>query len=102
MRIVLCCAAAALLAGCSTPIALREAWAWDVARPQPRPTVPASEVAALTNRVAELQLQRNEIRTRISAEPDILARQQIYADLHELGMRLSPLERQLAALVPAR
>ncbi len=93
-----------LLAGCSTPTidAAREAWHWDATRPPARASLPPAELAQLTNRIAGLALQRNEIRGRISAEPDINARQRLYAQLHEVGMQLSPLERQLAAAAPAR
>ena len=97
MRFALSLAAAILLSGCSTVSAVRDAWNWDAtAAPARRPIVLAPEqVAALTNRMAELQIRRNDIRSRISAEPDIRARQRLYEDLHAVGRQLSPLERQL-------
>lgn len=103
MRFLLSLAAAALLAGCSTVSAVRDAWTWDPTAPQqPERVVLAPEqLGALTNRLAELQIQRNEIRSRISAEPDVWARQRLYEDLHGVGRQLSPLERRLAAAAPA-
>jgi hypothetical protein len=104
MRHILTLCALTLLAGCSTVSALRDAWHWDPTRPQEDSRVELSpaEAATLTNRLAELQLQRDAIRSRISAEPDIRARQALYSDLHRVGQQLSPLERRLALAAPAR
>jgi len=102
MRTILCCAACVLFAGCSTVSSVGDAWTWDATRPPPKVAVSVPELAALTNRVAELQIQRNDIRNRISAEPDIWARQRLYADLHGVGMQLSPLERQLSGIPSSR
>ena len=104
MRFPLSLAAVALLAGCSTVSTVREAWDWDPSAMQGRPSVAVSveQRSVLTNRLAELQIQRNAIRSRISAEPDIRVRQRLYEDLHGVGRQLSPLERQLAAAAPAR
>jgi hypothetical protein len=62
-----------------------------------RASLPPDQLAALTNRMAELQIQRNEIRARISAEPDVWGRQRLYEELHTVGSQLSPLERELTA-----
>jgi hypothetical protein len=99
MRVPLSLAAAALLAGCSTLSDVRDAWGWDPTAPQQRSRVALApeQVAAMTNQLAELQIQRNEIRSRISAEPDIWGRQRLYEQLHTVGRRLSPLERELTA-----
>ena len=104
MRSILPFAVLALCAGCSTVSAVRDAWTWDPTRMQERSRAFSSpqDIAALTSRLADLQLQRNEIRSRISGEPDIDARQGLYAQLHRVGRQLSPLERQLAAAAPAR
>jgi hypothetical protein len=93
-----------LLAACSTPTidSAREAWHWEATRPAVRASLPAAELAQLTNRIAALSMQRSQIRGRISAEPDIAARQRLYAQLHDVGLQLSPLERQLAAAASAR
>ena len=90
------------LAGCSTVSSMRDAWTWDLAVPPARAVLTAEESARLTNEAAALQIERNEIRARISAEADIWRRQGLYAQLHDVGMRLSPLERQLQAAAPAR
>ena len=99
MRLPFSFAAAVLLAGCSTVSTVRDAWDWDATAPQTRTRVAlaSDQVAALTSRLAQLQIQRNEIRSRISAEPDIRARQRLYEQLHGVGRELSPLERQLIA-----
>ncbi len=99
MRLILSLAALALLAGCSTVSAVRDAWNWDPTAPQPRSRVVLApeQAGAMTNRLAELQLRRNEIRARIGAEPDIRVRLRLYEELHSVGQQLSPLERQLTA-----
>lgn len=104
MRLTLSLAALVLLAGCSTVSTVREAWDWDPSRTQERTRVALSpqQLAPLTNRLAALQMERNEIRSRIGAEPDIRVRQRLYEDLHRVGRQLSPLERQLTAAAPAR
>ena len=99
MRLPLLLATAVLLAGCSTVSAVREAWSWDATAPLARNRVvlPPDQAAAQTNRLADLQIRRNDIRARISAEPVIRARQRLYEELHSVGRQLSPLERQLTA-----
>lgn len=99
MRLPVMFAAAALLAGCSSVSSVRDAWTWDLTQPPARSAavVAPEQAATLTNRMAQLQIQRNEIRSRISAEPDIWARQRLYEELHSVGRELSPLERQLTA-----
>lgn len=91
--------AAALLAGCSSVSVVRDAWTWDPTLPPARNAVALApeQVATLTDRIAQLQIHRDEIRSRITAEPDIWARQRLYEELHSVGRELSPLERQLTA-----
>jgi hypothetical protein len=91
---------AALLGGCA--VAPPAAWTFDPTHPQPKPVLEASQAAALTDRVAQLQLQRNDIRTRIASELDIWKRQDLYSDLHAVGMRLSRAERRLSLYANAR
>ena len=104
MRLPLSLATVALLAGCSTVSTVRDAWNWDPSLPaeQGRMVLSPEQSGALTNRLAELQIRRNEIRSRISAEPDIRVRQRLYEELHGVGRQLSPLERQITAAAPAR
>jgi hypothetical protein len=104
VRTILSLAAAAVLAGCSTFDAARDAWAWDTGRTQERKRIVLSpeELAALTNRTADLQLQLTSVRSRISAEPSVQARLGLYEELHRVGRELSPLQRQLTAAAPAR
>ena len=89
-----------LLTGCA--VVPPAAWTFDPTRPPAREAVAMEETVALTDRAAQLHLQRNEIRSRIAAEPDIWARQRLYGELHAVGMALSPLERRLAAIASAR
>lgn len=79
-----------------------EAWTFDPTRPVPREVLPAAEAAALTDRLAQLQLQRNEIRAAIAGEPDASRRQAHYIRLDQVTKELSPLERRLARVASAR
>lgn len=88
------------LAGCS--VVPPAAWTFDPTRPAAKQGVPVEEAVALTDRAAQLQLQRNAIRARIAAEPDVQARQRLYGELHAVGLALSPLERRLASIASAR
>ena len=97
MKLILPIAAALTLAGCSTVSTVRDAWHWDptATLQMPRSGSQPAQLSALNERVATLQIERNEIRTRISAEPNIWTRQLLYADLHRVGRQVSPLEREL-------
>ncbi len=100
MRMAASCAALALVAGCS--VVPPPAWTFDPAALPPKVAMPAPELAELTDRVAQLQLARNDIRARIAAQPDVWQRQALYAQLHAVGSRLSPLERCLATVAGGR
>lgn len=96
MRVAASLAALAWLAGCA--VVPPSAWTFDPAMASPKMVLPAPEVAELTGRVAQLQLERNAIRARIAAQRDVRQRQALYAQLHAVGSRLSPLERRLATV----
>jgi hypothetical protein len=100
MRIPVCLPVLTVLTACT--VVPPQAWTFDPTQPQPRLALPTADLAALTDRVAQLQLQRNEIRARIATEPDARKRQGHYAQLHSVGMELSPLERRLATVAAAR
>lgn len=100
MRIAVSCAALVLVAGCS--VVPHEAWTFDPTHPAPKPALEMAQAVALTDRVAALQLQRNEVRSRIAAEPDVWSRLGLYGRLHTIGVELSPLERELASVAAAR
>ena len=51
----------------------------------------------MAQRLAQLQEERNAIRSRIAGEPDVRQRLALYEALHRVGSQLSPLERRLAA-----
>ena len=101
MRNAICLPVLALLASCATVVP-PQAWTFDPTRPQPKLVLPTPEVVALTERVAQLQLRRNEIRARIASEPDVWKRQDHYLHLHSVGMELSALQRRLATVASAR
>jgi hypothetical protein len=90
----------ALLGGCS--VVPNAAWTFDPTRPQPKPVLAVQEAASLTDRLAQLQLQRNEIRARIASEPDARVRLSLYGQLHAVGRELSALERRLTTYASAR
>ena len=92
--LVLCCS-------CSVSVVPSQAWTFDPGQLQPRTRLAPEELAPLTARVAQLQLQRNEIRSRIAAETDVWQRQRQYAELHVVGMELAPLERRLSGIESA-
>ena len=98
----LSCFALTAMTGCSTLDNMRDAWAWDATQPQPRQVLDASETADLNARIAQLRQERNDLRARVSAEPSPQGRQNLYVELHDLGLRLSPLERRLAASFATR
>lgn len=89
-----------LLAGC--PVVPPAAWNFDPTRPAAAQSIPPEEFAALSQRVAALRAERVQIRDPIAAERDVAQRQREEAQLHRVGMALSPAERQLAAVSPAR
>jgi hypothetical protein len=92
--------ALALLSACS--VIPPQAWTFDPTQPQPKPSLAMAEAVALTERTAQLQLERNAIRAKIADEPDARKRLPWYESLHSVGMELSPLERELAGVAAAR
>jgi hypothetical protein len=100
MRTAIFLSVLALFSACS--VVPPQAWTFDPREPSPKITLPVAEVAAMTERLAELQLERNQIRARIAAERDVWQRQEEYRQLHRVGSELSPLERQLSGIASAR
>jgi hypothetical protein len=100
MRFSVCLATLALLSACS--VVPTPAWTFDPTQPQAKATADAQEVVALTDRTAQLQIERNDIRGRIAGEPDARRRLELYNSLHRVGTELSPLERRLASVAGAR
>jgi len=91
---------AAALCGCS--VAPRSAYTFDPMHPQPKPVADAARVAPLTDRVAQLQLQLDEVRVKIAAQTDSFERLSLYAQEHRIHRRLAPLQRELALYASAR
>lgn len=94
MRTVLALVLAAGIGGCA--VVPPAAWEFDPARPAPQGALAPQQVAPLTQRLAQLQIERNAIRNRIAGERDLRQRLALYEQLHRVGLELSPLERQLA------
>lgn len=95
MRTVLALILTAGIGGCA--VVPPAAWDFDPARPAPAAALAPQQVAPMAQRVAQLQIERNAIRSRIAGERDVHQRLALYEQLHRVGMELSPLERQLAA-----
>ena len=100
MRIVLALTAVAFVSGCA--VVPPDAWTYDPTQPQPKLAISPAEAATLSDRAAQLQLQRNDIRTRIANEPNVWNRQALYAQLHAVGSELSPIERRMARYAQIR
>jgi hypothetical protein len=100
MRIAVILPLLAALAGCA--VVPPQAWNFDPTQPQPKMAMAPELVAELTDRLAQLQLERNSIRARIATERDVAQRVRHYLELHRVGTELSPLERELAGVAAAR
>jgi hypothetical protein len=103
LRLVLPITLVATLAGCV--VVPPQAWSYDPTRSQARPApdaAQAAQVAPLTNRIAQLQTQLNEVRARIAVQPDAQHRLPLYSQEHGIGSELSPLQRQLGQYAQAR
>ena len=90
----------AALCGCS--VVPRSAWTYDGAHPPPRVAADPAAVAPLTNRIAQLQLELNDVRAKIAAQNDTFKRLPLYSQEHGIHRRLAPLERELAQYASAR
>jgi hypothetical protein len=99
LRLVLLLAIAAL-GGCA--VVPHEAYTFDPTNPQPKPAADPAQVAQLTNRIATLQGQLNDVRAQIAAQPDTEHRLPLYSDEHGIGTELSPLQRELGRYAQAR
>jgi hypothetical protein len=99
MRLILITAIFSL-GGCS--VVPPQAWTFDPTHPQSRPVADPQQAASLTNRIAQLQLELNDIRGRIASEPDPWRRQDLYGRLHAVGGKLSPLQRELDLYASSR
>lgn len=93
MRTVLTLIVAAGIGGCA--VVPPAAWDFDPTRPAPAAARAPQDVAPMTQRLAQLQIERDAIRSRISGERNARQRLALYDELHRVGVQLSPLERQL-------
>ena len=100
LRHLISIAVLATLCGCS--VVPRSAWTYDGTHPLPRVVAEPSGVAPLTDRIAQLQLELNEVRAKIAAQDDTFQRLPLYAQEHRIHRRLAPLQRELAQYASAR
>jgi hypothetical protein len=99
-RLVLSLSVTLALAACS--VAPRSAWTFDPTHPQARAAADPAAIAPLTNRIAALQNDLNDVRARIAAQPDAEHRLPLYPEEHRIARELSPLQRELAQYAQAR
>jgi hypothetical protein len=100
LRLVLPFTLAAALCGCS--VVPQDAWSFDPTRPRSKPLADAAQTSSLTNRVAELQWQLNEVRAQIAVQPDAQHRLPLYSREHRIGRALSPVQRELSQYAQVR
>jgi len=99
-RLTLPCLALVLLAGCA--VAPPDAYSFDPTKPRARPAADPAQAAALTQRVAQLQLELTDVRARIAVQPDAWQRLPLYAQENRIHRELGPLQRELARYASAR
>jgi hypothetical protein len=90
----------AALAGCS--VVPPQAWTFDPTHPQPKPVADSGRIVPLTNSIAQLQLQLDEVRGKIATEPDAGKRLALYREENRIHGRLGPLQREIAQYASAR
>lgn len=100
LRLALPLTLVAALCGCT--VVPPQAWRFDPTRPQARAAADPAQVAPLTNRIAELQNELNQVRAEIALQPDAQHRLPLYSQEHRIGRELSPLQRELAQYAQAR
>jgi hypothetical protein len=99
MRTAILLPVLALCSACS--VVPPQAWSFDPRTPLEPIALAPEEAAAMTSRVAQLQLERNQVRGLIAAERDAPQRLEDYRRLHDVITELAPLERQLASAASA-
>ena len=100
MRTPFIAATVLALAGCS--VVPPQAYTYDPTHPQPKPVADATQVAPLTNRIAQLQDDLNGVRAQIALQPDTWKRLPLYAQENRIHRQLAPLQRELAQYASAR
>ena len=100
LRLLLPLMVAAAICGCS--VVPRSAWTYDGTHPPARVVAEPGAVAPLTDRIAQLQLELNEVRAQIAAQDGTFKRLPLYAKEHRIHRRLAPLQRELAQYASAR
>ena len=101
MRTILLAAAFAALAGCAAVVP-QQAYSFDPTHPQPKPVAGAATLVPLTNQIAHLQLQLDDVRAQIAQQPDSFRRVALYREENRIHRRLDPLQHELAQYASAR
>jgi hypothetical protein len=102
MRTLVSALAAAALAGCATVVVPPQAYHFDPTHPQAKPVADAAKVAPLTNRIAQLQVQLNEVRAQVAQQPDSFNRLALYERENRIHRELDPLQHELGQYASAR
>jgi hypothetical protein len=102
MRTLVSALAAAALAGCATVVVPPQAYHFDPTHPQAKPVADAAKVAPLTNRIAQLQVQLNEVRAQVAQQPDSFKRLALYERENRIHRELDPLQHELGQYASAR
>lgn len=101
MRTFLSAVALVAVAGCAAVVA-PQAYSFDPTHPQPRPVAEAATLVPLTNRIAQLQLQLDDVRVKIAQQPDSFQRVALYREENGIHRQLDPLQHELAHYASAR
>ena len=94
----------AALTGCSyLPVVVPpQAYSFDATRHPAKPVAEPTRLAPLTDRIAQLQIQLNDVRAKIATEPDAFKRLPLYEQENRIHRGLGPLQRELAQYASAR
>ena len=88
-----------VLAGCT--VVPPQAYSYDPTHPQPRAVADPVAIAPLTNRVAQLQVELNDVRGQIALQADSWKRLPLYEQEHAIHGRLDPLQHELGQYAQA-
>jgi hypothetical protein len=102
MRTLLSALAAAALAGCSAVVVPPQAYSFDPTHPQAKPVADAARLVPLTNRVAQLQVELNDVRAKIAQQSDSFQRLALYRQENRIHRELDPLQHELGQYASAR
>lgn len=77
------------------------AYSFDPTKPQARQAAETAQASARAQRIAELQSELGELRSRIAVQPGTWQRLPLYAQEHRIHRELAPLQREAARYASA-